>query len=681
MTILRALLDRPRLVITTALLLALAGAISWATMPREEDPQFPSRNAFVVTAFPGADAEAVERLVTDPIEERLSEVEEVAWMDSSSRAGASIVYVELDDGIYDTEPAWDEVEDALTKAGADRGLELRKAAATSARELAVPLGTATATTLAAFVPMLLAKGEAADFTRSIPVVIILTLSVSYLFALTATPVLSRFFLRRKPAGRGNWGHRLAGPIARIAVGRPGWVLLAAGVLLLVTLFASGRLERRFFPIADRNVVLVDLQMPEGTHLERTDAVAREIESALLGRPDVSSVATFLGRATPRFYYNLPSHPRSPHRAQLLAQTHSLDAVGRVLEWTRELALSQLPEAEVVLRRLEQGPPMEAPIKLRLSGHDLEDLERAAEALVAELRKIPGARDVRHNLGLGTPTIVFRVDDAAAGRYGLSRSDVAEVLLGRTLGLPVGQYRAGEDPVPIVVRSGPGVELPVSQLHTLQVAAPGGEGVPLGRIARSRIEWRPATIHHLWRDRYVKVLAQLEEGVTASVVLEQLRPRLPELELPSGVRLQLSGEAEESGKANAAILRAMPLGALLLLFFLLAEFNSFRRVGPPILSGLRRAHVRSRAGPARARDGACPRSSACLCDKLLLQHEPDDLVDFLTLRYQGPAAHAVDAGGVWLAQLGGGSSLSRPRRTKRLRTIPAVRPQTRRPPTW
>lgn len=869
-TMLRALLDRPRLVLTTTSLLALAGALFWATMPREEDPRFPPRNAFIVTAFPGADAVTVERLVTDPIEEHLSEVEEVGWMDSSSRAGASVVYAKLDDAIYDTESAWDEVEDALTKAAAefpqgvgepfldndlvsqeavvlavvgssdplklaaaakrakrdlldlhpvqevrlvgdpgeqvtveydqatayrlglgprllggllarrsqvipggwirvgsktanlepqtdfssleeirstpivlpsgtavplrllarvrhgprepaeermywqgelavglgvvprenldriefgktvrrrleeirrelaplrleevvfqpdqvesrlrgllgslrlgiliifgvllvamgmrmgalvslvlplvtlasmalygafggvlhqisiaslvialgmlvdnaivvvenvqwrlDRGMEIREAAASSARELAVPLGTATGTTLAAFVPMLLAKGETADFTRSIPVVIMLTLTVSYLFALTATPVLSRFLLRPRPPGRGDWGRRLAGPLARVAIRRPMGVLIATGVLLAATLVAAGGLKKRFFPIADRNVVLVDVRLPEGTHLGKTDEVARTIESALLAHPDVSSVATFLGRATPRFYYNLPSHPRSPHLAQILVQTHRLDAVGRVLEWTRDLALRELPEAEVVLRRLEQGPPIEAPIKLRLSGPDLDDLERSAELLMAELRKIPGTRDIRHNLGLGAPTMVFSIDDAAAGRHGLSRSDVAEVLLERTLGLPVGQYRAGEDPVPIVVRSPAGVELPVSGLEALQVTGPGGEEVSLGRIARFRIEWSPATIHHLWRDRYAKVMAQLEESVTASEVLERLKPRLPDLGLPAGVRLQLSGEAEESGKANTAILRAMPLGALLLLFFLLAEFNSFRRVG-------------------------------------------------------------------------------------------------------
>ena len=116
MNILPALLERRRLVISTALLLALAGSFSWQTMPREEDPRFPRRNGLVITIFPGADAETVERLVVEPIEEHLAEVEEVQEVSSIARAGASIVRVELHDYIYDTEAAWEEVEAAVAKA-------------------------------------------------------------------------------------------------------------------------------------------------------------------------------------------------------------------------------------------------------------------------------------------------------------------------------------------------------------------------------------------------------------------------------------------------------------------------------------------------------------------------------------------------------------------------------------
>ncbi|MEO1369429.1 MAG: efflux RND transporter permease subunit, partial [Acidobacteriota bacterium] len=139
-------------------------------------------------------------------------------------------------------------------------------------------------------------------------------------------------------------------------------------------------------------------------------------------------------------------------------------------------------------------------------------------------------------------------------------------------------RVGEDPVPILVRSSAGEQLPVTDLATVDVASPGGEPVPLDQLARADVEWLPAAIYHKDRTRVVTVEAQLAGGQTVYTVLEALQPTFDALQLPPGVRLELGGELEESGKANEAIASKMPLGLLLLLFFLLLEFNSFRRVG-------------------------------------------------------------------------------------------------------
>jgi multidrug efflux pump subunit AcrB/outer membrane protein TolC len=870
-----ALLERRRLVLASAALLALAGAGSWLTMPREEDPQFPRRHALVVTTFPGADAETVERLVVEPIEEHLAEVETVAEVFSTARAGVAVIEVELRDQVYATDKAWDDVEDALAEAreefpagvsepdfeddlvsldamvyavvgsadplvlaaaaerakrellaidavkrvnvladpgeqvvveydgaaarrlgldpralgaqlaersrivpggvihlgpktanlrpatefhsleeirrtpivlpsGAsvplselarvrrgpaeppreimrwngepavalgvvpqdgidrvelgremrervaeiapriapvrlaemifqpdlvesrlaeltgslrlgilivaavlflamgprlgfvvaaivplvacaaialyaadggilhqisiaalvialgmlvdnaivvvenvqfrlDQGTDVHLAAVRSVKELALPLGTATGTTLAAFVPMLISKGGTADFTRAIPVLIMTTLAVSYFFAVLVTPVLSEIVLKPSARKAGSRFQGLARRIGELGVRRSGWALTAAVVLVALAAFSARFVERKFFPASDRTTVIVELEMPEGTHLEATDAVALKVERALLAGGEVESAATFVGRNGPKFYYNLPLGPASPHRSMIVAETASIDAVERVIAAVREYLRAEVPEAAVVARRLEQGPPIEAPIEIRILGRDLDDMERVADRLLAELRSVPGTRDTRHDLGLGAPQVAFEIDDAAAGRHGLSRTDVALALLGRTLGTEVGQFRAGDDPVPILVRSSAGEKFPVADLATIDVAAapgaaaPGAAGIPLAQVASLDVEWRPAAIHHKSRQRIVKVQAQLAEGATAYEVSAALEPRLRALELPPGVRLEMGGELEESGKANAEILANMPLGLLLLLFFLLLEFNSFRRV--------------------------------------------------------------------------------------------------------
>ena len=458
----------------------------------------------------------------------------------------------------------------------DSGDAPQAAAAHSVRELAVPLGGATATTLAAFVPMLIARGPTAEFTRAIPVLIMLTLSVSYLFALLVTPTLAEMVLvpgasRGRDAVRA-WGRRLG----QLAVRRPVTVVVAALAAVGGSLAASVLVPQEFFPASDRNQVVVDLKLPEGSHLSATDAAARVLERQLMDHPDVRTVATFVGRSAPHFYYNLMRVPWSPHFAQLVVFTNSKQTVAPVVAAARRAVADQLPGAEVVARHLAQGPPVNAPVELRVFGDELHHLDAAASRLVEELRSIDGTEDVRHDLGPGAPTLRFIIDDAAAARYGLSRADVAMTLYGRTRGLPVGELRAADDPVPIVVRSSAGEEMPAEAVGAIDLATPSGELVPLAQVARVQAVWRPAAISHRDGRRLVTVSSQLAEGVAYTDVLRTFEGRLVGLEL-GPVEIGYGGDAEGAGEANSALMRTLPIGGLLLLGVLLAEFNSFRRL--------------------------------------------------------------------------------------------------------
>ena len=460
----------------------------------------------------------------------------------------------------------------------DRGAERREAAAAAVRELAVPLAAATGTTVAAFLPMLLAESGTADFTRTIPVMVILALVISYLFAIFVTPILSEAMLLPGASRATAVTSRAAELLARLAVRRTRWVLLAAVLLVAAAAAGAGAVRQQFFPAADRNQLVVDLKLPEGSHLDATDQASRTLERLLLARPEVRHVAAFMGRGAPRFYYNIQSVPWSPHFAQLMVETRTTADVEPLLDWLRQSTPASLPGLEVIGRRLEQGPPVGAPVEVRVSSDRLDELATAVAAVAAELRRVPGAADVRHDLGAGEPTLSFRVDDPAAARLGLSRADVARALAGHTRGLPVGELRADRDPVPIVVRDPAGERLPADALAGLDVSGRHGRPVPLAQVASVETGWRPAVIHHRDRQRVATVSAQLVGDATFSDVLTALEPRLAQLGLPAGVRVSFGGDAEGSGEANTALLRSLPIGLLVLLGVLLAEFNSFRRVG-------------------------------------------------------------------------------------------------------
>lgn len=460
----------------------------------------------------------------------------------------------------------------------DRGEGRKEAAAGAVRELAVPLAAATGTTIAAFIPMLLAESGTADFTRSIPIMVILALTISYLFAVFVTPILSEMSLVPGSSRATALTTRIAGILSGIATRRTGLVVTAALALVTLSVIGAGFVRQQFFPAADRNQFVVDLKLPEGTHLDSTDETSRTLERMLLAREEVVSVASFMGRGAPRFYYNIESVPWSPHFAQLIVHTRTTEEVEPTLTWLRAEVTERLPGVEVIAKRLEQGPPVGAPVQVRIFSDDLASLSTAVAAISTELREISGTADVRNNLGAGEPTLHFRIDDAAAARQGLSRVDVARALVGHTRGLPVGQLRSDEDPVPIVVRSSAGENLPAEALDSLEIGTASGRAVPLAQVARVEAGWRPAVIHHKDRSRVATVSSQVVGDVTFSDVLGALGPEIDGLELPEGVRISFGGDAEGSGEANMAMMRTLPIGILVLLAVLMAEFNSFRRVG-------------------------------------------------------------------------------------------------------
>jgi len=458
----------------------------------------------------------------------------------------------------------------------DRGEQPAAAATAAIREMALPLGSATGTTLAAFVPMLMAEGTTADFTRALPVVIIMTLTVSYLFAVFVTPTLSRLFLRKRPdGGRPN---RFGEILADFSLRRAGLVLASALILVLLSFLGATWLKQNFFPPSDRNQLVVDLKLPEGSHLDHTNAVAVLLEQELLKRPEVAVVSAYVGRSAPHFYYNLSQIPWSPHFAQVVVTTKDKTLVEELARHIRQFGATQLPDVEVIPRKLEQGPPVANPVEVRLYGENLEDLSSAADLVLAQLRGIQGAVNIRHDLSLGSPRLRYTINDASAARFGLSRADVAISLYGKTRGLSVGQYRAGDDPVPVVLRARKGEDHSASELESSQVASANGASAPLGQVAVAHLEWRPAAINHRGRKRVVTVSAQLAEGYAFSDILAHLEPRVAGLNLPQGIRLEYGGQGEGSREANGSMVMALPLGVILLLGILLAEFNSFRRVG-------------------------------------------------------------------------------------------------------
>lgn len=465
----------------------------------------------------------------------------------------------------------------------DQGMRRLDALKTSVRELAGPLGASTGTTLAAFAPLLLSKGGTADFTRGVPVMIMLTLSVSYLLAISAVPLLAARFLKPRKTGQSDRLAGLAVFLGGLVARVPGRLMIGGLALVLISLALTPFMKQQFFPNADRPQVIVELYMPEGTDQERTSSVAADLERAIRERPEAVRVHRFTGFTGPSFYYNLQRAPQAPNRGRIVVSTSTLAETTDLIPWIRDYADTHLPELNLSVGILGQGPPRAAPVEVRVYHADDDTRTGATEQVFSALRRVAGTVDVRHDLDIGVPSIAINVDDASAARYGINRSDVAQSLYGQSFGVVAEQYRQEEDPIPLVLRSREGTSLSLSRLLSVNIYNAGGEAVPLSAVASLETSWQPAARYLRNGVRMNTVTANLLTDYSFSQALQGLESNLQDNPLPSGTRLEMGGDAEGSDDANSALLTTAPIGMLLLLFFLLIQFNSFRRVGIILLT--------------------------------------------------------------------------------------------------
>ena len=407
----------------------------------------------------------------------------------------------------------------------------------------------------------------------------LSLIVSYFYAMLVTPLLGSAMLKRNPQTEQSSSvfQRIGTRLGQISVQHGAIILIAAAGLMLCSALLSQWLPRDFFPSADRNQMIVDLSFPEGTRTDFSALVAKSLADELRPREDIQAIHVFAGFSGPRFFYNLAAKPSAPHLARLVVISRSDEDLSSITRQVRERAPLIAPEAQVVVHRLGQGPPIDAPVEIRLVGRDIGHLQQAVDQVMRALRDTPGAVDVRHELGVGMPSLEFIIDDAEAARFGVTRAQIGRILGDATLGREFSTWRVGREPVPMRIRSPEGEQFPSEGLEGLNIMTNQGAR-PITQFVRTQLNFQPPVIEHRDLQRETAVLAETEEGVTFNQVLEGVFERLNPDDLPPSVEIQIGGAASEAGDANSAVFTALPIGILMLLIFLMWQFNSFRLVG-------------------------------------------------------------------------------------------------------
>jgi multidrug efflux pump subunit AcrB len=467
----------------------------------------------------------------------------------------------------------------------DRGKSLDFAAAHCAREIVVPLVVATLTIIAAFLPTLFTlTGSVGEFIHSMPIVVAISLSVSFAVAFFITPLICRKFIHHglhtqqtneKP--KFSFVDRLEARYEKLAgaaleVPR---LMVVVGVLAVV---AGGVLMRylpqRFFPPAEREQFVIDLWLPEGSKVEYTDALLRKVEKELSANSLIASYGTFVGSSAPRFYYNVDPQQPAGNYGQILVNTRDVDKTPELVYHMRKRLREVVPEALTIVKELQQGEIFSAPIEVRISGEDLIQLKALSTRVDSILRGIPGTEYVHRDWREDPYELKVNLDNEVANRLGFSNASVGRSLAAGFDGVVVSTFWEGSRAVDILLRLDESSRHSFDDVRDAYLTSPvTGAKVPLRQLATLSPSWETGRIVRRNGVRTLTVRSFFQEGFYASNILKQARQLIAQIPLPPGYSIVYGGESESQSNMTGGIVKAALISTLFIFLILLFQFHS------------------------------------------------------------------------------------------------------------
>ncbi|MGI9202201.1 MAG: efflux RND transporter permease subunit [Woeseiaceae bacterium] len=467
------------------------------------------------------------------------------------------------------------------------------AAIDSGKELKTPLLISSLTTAAAFMPIAMAKSSVGEYTSDIFYVVSIALLSSWLLAMTLVPMLTTIALKVKKSGRteeNQFDSRWYGYYRAILDAS-----LRCRVRFLAVIFSlfalavvgMGFVRQEFIAPSEDPVFSGKLELPLGTSIETSQEQIADIDQFIhdtyyapkTGKPLVSNWLTFIGEGGPRMQLSLNPPNPNPANTFVIANTYDGKDVEEVMAGIEAYAREHHPDMATQVKRLENGPPVDYPITVRLSGSEFDSLYAMADEVTGYLYEQSDVSDIKNSWGLQTKKLLVDVDQELARRSGVTSEDVAYSLQAGLTGIDLTQYREDDELIPVTLRTVEADRQDFSKIDGLTVYSQSTDvSVPLKQVANVSLTFEPGIIERRDRDRTMSLNVQLTEGATAAEVAKTLVPWLENAATswPAGHSFEIGGETEESGEANASIAAELPVAAMLILLLLVGQFNSMRR---------------------------------------------------------------------------------------------------------
>jgi multidrug efflux pump subunit AcrB len=445
----------------------------------------------------------------------------------------------------------------------------------------------TATLIFAFLPLLFLPEGSGDFIRGLPTAVITTILASLLVSLTIVPFLSSKLLSNHENPRGNIFLRglkwmISGSYRRVlhkAMAYPKTTLLLALLIFAATLTLIPKVGFSVFPASEKPMFLINIETPLGTNLSETDRVARDVERVVLKIPKLRNYSTNIGKGNPRVYYNIIQRSESSNFAQLFIQLEKEvkpDEKVKIIDKLRGQFINYV-NAKIEVKDFEQGPPIEAPIVIRIFGENLDTLRSLSFKIEDIIKNTEGSIYVNNELTTQTKELKVVIDQAKAGTYGVPMAEIDRTIRMAITGLPVGKFRIenSKDDYTINVTLPRDNKQTMAVFDKIYVNSVIGASIPLNQLAHVEFRTSPNSINHYDKNRYTTVTSFLKTGYNTTEVTAGLLKKLDVMAFPKGYSYQAAGEVEAKKESFGGIGTIIIVTIFGLLGILILEFKTFK----------------------------------------------------------------------------------------------------------
>ena len=465
-----------------------------------------------------------------------------------------------------------------------RGVNRRKAIIDISRTTAMPLLGATLIAILAFLPVFIAKSNSAEINHDLFLVLAISLSLSWFFAMTQTAIINERFLKVKKIKEDPYDNKFYHFFKRFlsVVIKRKWVSIS---IVVVTLFLAvmlfGKVKKAFFMPLDKSYTLVDYWLPEGTTIHKVQKDLEIAETDLFENlSEIKNITTSLNKTPPR--YLLPAHNENYNTSfgQLMIETHSAEEAVEIRPYLQNYFAENFPDARVRVKGYIAGPPIKYKVEARFMGPDPAVLRHLAEQAENILHNEPAVGDITNNWRNQVLTWAPAYSPIKAKRAGITRSDLGNAIQRSTSsGLIIGMYRENNEKLPLVLKVDNHSLNNIESIENTGVWPMQGQtSVPLKEVVDSiSIGWEDGLIQRYNQQRAITVQCDpVDSDMAGATLLSLVRDSIESIPLPAGYSFMWAGEYKTSKEANESTRQYMPLAMLLTILIIIMLFNNVRQ---------------------------------------------------------------------------------------------------------